>query len=171
MTRDPARLPEHTAPPEATGVKLIVGYKIGKAIAELLLAVVLGVLVAAGYVERAHDLALAIRDHLVHHWSIRLAEAVMRNLTVHRVYWVIAAIVADSFISGFEGWALRRGYLWAPWLVVAATSLLLPVELLEIFHHVKLGRVLIFVVNLAIVIYLARNAWRAHRKHALERHG
>jgi uncharacterized membrane protein (DUF2068 family) len=171
LTRDPARLPEHTAPIEATGVKLIVGYKIGKAIAELLLAAVLGILVASGYVERAHDLALAIREHLVHRWSIRLAEAALRNLTVHRVYRVIAAVVADSFISGFEGWALRQGYLWAPWLVVAATSLLLPVELREIFHQVKFGRVMIFVVNLTIVIYLARNAWRAHRKHALARQG
>lgn len=171
MTDDPRKLPEHTAPPEATGVKLIVGYKIGKAIAEALLAIVLTILVAAGYVERAHDLALAIKEHLVHHWSIRLAEAALRNLTVRRIDWVIAAVVADSFISGFEGWALRRGYLWAPWLVVGATALLLPVELREIFHHLRFGRVFIFVANLAIVIYLARNAWRAHQKHTIERHG
>jgi uncharacterized membrane protein (DUF2068 family) len=156
---------EHTAPPEKTGVKLIAGYKIGKGIAEALLAVVLTVLVAVGAVERAHDLAAAIRDHLVHHWAIRLAEAVLRNLTVRRVFWLIAALIADAFISGFEGWALLRGFLWAPWLVVAATGLLLPVELVEIIRHITFGRVALFVANAAIVLYLARGAWHAHRQH------
>jgi uncharacterized membrane protein (DUF2068 family) len=158
-------LQEHTAPPEKTGVKLIAGYKIGKAIVEAALGIMLVILVAVGAVARAHDLAMAIKEHLVHHWAIRLAEAIMRNLTVRRVFWVIAALIADAFISAFEGWALLRGYLWAPWLVVAATGLLLPVELTEIIRHVTFGRVALLVANLAIVIYLARGAWRAHRQH------
>jgi uncharacterized membrane protein (DUF2068 family) len=64
-----------------------------------------------------------------------------------------------------------RGYLWAPWLVVGATSLLLPVELVEIIRHVTLGRVGLFLANSAIVIYLARGAWRAHQQHRAARQG
>jgi uncharacterized membrane protein (DUF2068 family) len=164
-------LKEHTAPPEKTGVKLIAAYKIGKGIAEALLAVALTILVAAGAVERAHDLAMAIKEHLVHHWAIRLAEAVLRNLTVRRVFWVIAALAADALISAFEGWALLRGYIWAPWLVVGATALLLPVELAEIIRHVTFGRVGLFLANSAIVLYLAHGAWRAHKQHRALRQG
>jgi uncharacterized membrane protein (DUF2068 family) len=164
-------LQQHTAPPEKTGVKLIAGYKIGKGIVEALLAVALTILVAVGAVERAHDLAMAIKEHLVHHWAIRLAEAVLRNLTVRRVFWVIAALAGDALVSAFEGWALLRGYLWAPWLVVGATGLLLPVELVEIFRHITFGRVGLFLANSAIVIYLARGAWRAHKQHEALRHG
>jgi uncharacterized membrane protein (DUF2068 family) len=168
---DGRQLQAHTAPPEKTGVKVIAGYKIGKCIVQALLALALTILVAAGAVQRAHDLAMAIREHLVHHWAIRLAEAVMRNLTVRRVFWVIAALLGDSVLSGFEGWALLRGYLWAPWLVVGATGLLLPIEIAEIIRHITLGRVGLFLANSAIVIYLARGAWRAHQQHEAMRQG
>ena len=60
---------------------------------------------------------------------------------------------------------MHRGYSWAAWLVVGATGLLLPVEIVEIIRHVKLGRVVIFIVNAAIVVYLARGAWHAHQQH------
>ena len=100
--------------PRAAGVRAIVLYKFAKAGGELLLAVAILVLVLSrGYVERAHELATAMREHLVHHWSIKLAELVMRSLTASRLWWVVAALVGDAIVSGVEGWALARGYAWA----------------------------------------------------------
>ena len=63
--------------PRAAGVRAIVLYKMAKAAGELLLAVAVMVLVLTGYVTRAHELVEAVRDNLVHHWSIKLAELVM----------------------------------------------------------------------------------------------
>jgi uncharacterized membrane protein (DUF2068 family) len=158
----------HAAPPSAAGVRLIIGYKAGKGVVETFLAIALALMVTLGYVARAHDLALAIREHLVHRWSIRLAEAVLRNLTARHVYWLIAAVAGDAGVSFFEAWALWRGYLWAPWVVVGATGLLLPIEVGELFARVTLGRFALLAINVAIVTYLARGAWRAHRAHAAE---
>ncbi len=150
------------ASPRAPGVRAIVIYKLVKAVAELLLGTTILLLALSGYVERAHDLAMALRDHLVHHWSIKLAELMMRSLTTTRLWWVVAALYGDSVVSAIEGWGLARGYRWAPWLVVAATSLLLPVEIIEAAHHTTMGRVLLFFINAGIVLYLLKRAMQEH---------
>lgn len=156
------------ADPRAAGVRVIVIYKCAKAVAELALAVALVVLMATGYIARAHDFVVAVRDNLVHHWSIRLAEVAMKSLTRHRIYWLVAALVGDSIVSAVEGVGLARGYGWAPWLVVAATAMLLPVEVMELARHATLGRLLLFVSNLVIVLYLLRRQMREH--HAAHPH-
>lgn len=148
--------------PRAAGVRVIVLYKAAKALGEVLLAVAILGLVVSGKVVRAHELAAALRDHLLHHWSIKLAELLMKSLTATRLWWVVAALFGDAVISALESWALARGFQWAAWLVVAATSLLLPVEVIELATRTTLGRVSIFAINLAIVIYLLRRAMKEH---------
>jgi len=66
-------------------------------------------------------------------------------------------------LSGIEGLALRAGRWWAPWLVVIATSALLPIEIWELARRPAWGRVGIVGVNLAVVAYLLREAAREHR--------
>jgi uncharacterized membrane protein (DUF2068 family) len=148
----------------AAGVRVIALYKLVKAAVQAVLAAVMVALIAAGYVVRAHELAEAVRDHLVHHWSIKVAEAAMSWLTVGRVWWIVAALVGDAVVSAVEGWALGRGYSWAAWLVVAATSLLLPVEVIELSYRTTVGRVVLFFVNLGIVLYLLKRAMKEHHE-------
>jgi len=150
--------------PRAAGVRAIVLYKFAKAAGGLLLAVAVMLLVLTGYVTRAHKLVEAVHDNLVHHWSIKLAELVLKSLTAKRLWWVVAALVGDAAISGVEGWALAKGYSWAAWLVVAATSLLLPVEVIELSYRTTPGRVIIFAVNLTIVLYLLKRAMKEHHE-------
>jgi uncharacterized membrane protein (DUF2068 family) len=148
--------------PRAAGVRVIVLYKYAKAAGETLLAVAIMLLVLSGNVARAYDLASAMREQMLHHWSIKLAEFLMRSLTATRLWWVVAALLGDAIVSGVEGWALGRGYHWAAWLVVAATSLLLPVEVIELSYRTTGGRVLIFAINLLIVVYLLKRAMKEH---------
>jgi uncharacterized membrane protein (DUF2068 family) len=143
------------------GVRAIVIYKNVKAACLFLLGVVLAALVVTGYVERAHMLAAAIRSELVHPYSVKLAEFLLRWLSVARAWWVVAALFGDAMVSAVEGVALGRGYWWAPWLVVGATSLLLPIEVFELLHHATFGRAAILLVNLAIVLYLVKSATRS----------
>ena len=147
---------------EAGGYRAIVLYKSGKAVAEAMVAIVLSILIASGAWHRAHEIAEAMREHVVHHWSIRLAELVLRSLTPHRLWWLVAASAGDAVVSGVEGWALARGYSWGAWMVVGATALLLPVEVIEIATKMTLGRVVLFAVNLMIVIYLLRKQMIEH---------
>jgi uncharacterized membrane protein (DUF2068 family) len=151
--------------PRATGVRAIALYKAVKAAAFLIVGTVLGALLATGHIGWAHELAVTLRDHVVHKWSIRLAELLLQWLTAKRLWWLVAALVGDAIISSIEALALARGYRWAAWFVVAVTSLLLPVEVIELAERLTLGRVLIFAINLAIVLYLLRRAMKEH--HAL----
>jgi uncharacterized membrane protein (DUF2068 family) len=148
--------------PRAAGVRVIVLYKYLKAIGEVLLAIAILIMVVTGYVTRAYELAAAMRDEMLHHWSIKLAELLMHSLTATRLWWVVAALFGDAIVSAVEGWALHKGYHWAAWLVVAATSLLLPVEIIELSYKTTGGRFLIFAINLTIVIYLMKRAMKEH---------
>ena len=150
--------------PRAPGVRVIVVYKIAKAAGQVVLAIAIMLLVLTGSVGKAHELAAALKDHLVHHWSIRLAELMMRSLTATRLWWVVAALVGDAAVSALEGWALARGFTWAALLVVAATSLLLPVEIIELSYRTTAGRVVLFLVNLGIVLYLLKRAMKEHHE-------
>ena len=146
----------------ATGMRAIVVYKTAKAIGEAAVAVILSVLIASGYVHRAHELAEAWRAHVVNHWMIRLAELLLRSLTPHRLWWLVAAAGGDAIVSGVEAWALARGYAWGAWMVVGATALLLPVEVIEIATKMTFGRVFLFAINLFIVLYLLRKQMIEH---------
>jgi len=150
--------------PRAPGVRAIVVYKLGKAAGQILLAAVIIALVLTGYVTRAHELAAALKDHLVHHWSVKLAELMMRSLTATRLWWIVAALLGDAVVSGVEGWALGRGYGWAAWLVVAATSMLLPVEVIELSYRTTIGRAVLFFVNVGIALYLLKRAMKEHHE-------
>ena len=69
----------------------------------------------------------------------------------------IAAIVAIGYgvLELVEGTGLWLDQLWAEYLTVIATSLLLPFELYELVHRPSVWKAAGIVVNLAIVAYLA----------------
>ncbi|MGH8174331.1 MAG: DUF2127 domain-containing protein [Rhodanobacteraceae bacterium] len=61
-----------------------------------------------------------------------------------------------STLFAIEGFGLWRNAHWAEYLTVVTTSLLVPVEIWEIFHHPTPMKVLALLINLAIVAYLVR---------------
>jgi uncharacterized membrane protein (DUF2068 family) len=69
----------------------------------------------------------------------------------------VAAIVAIGYgvLELVEGTGLWLDQLWAEYLTVIATSLLLPFEFYELVHRPSVWKAAGIVVNLAIVAYLA----------------
>ena len=69
----------------------------------------------------------------------------------------VAAIVAIGYgvLELVEGTGLWLDQLWAEYLTVIATSLLLPFELYELVHRPSVWKAAGIVVNIAIVAYLA----------------
>lgn len=76
---------------------------------------------------------------------------------------VVALLYA--LIVGTEGVGLWLGKSWAEWFSVLVTASLIPLEVLEIVRQVTLLRVAVFVVNVAVVVYLARRVVRERRAH------
>lgn len=67
-------------------------------------------------------------------------------------------VYAALFLTEGTGLLLRKR--WAEYMTVITTSLFIPLEVYEIWHHPTALRVAILVINVATVWYLARNLRR-----------
>jgi uncharacterized membrane protein (DUF2068 family) len=150
-----ARSDEEAAQP--FGVRLVVAYKVVKAVAELLLGVLLLML---GGNDAADDLRRVLHHvslHATEAWSIALVAHALSGITARRVEIMAWASTVDGALSAFEGWALGRGYAWSQWFIVGATSCALPFEIAALVRRVRVGRFVLLFVNIAVVVYLV---WR-----------
>jgi uncharacterized membrane protein (DUF2068 family) len=76
------------------------------------------------------------------------------KLTPNRIrdVGVGSLIYAALFLTeGIGLWLLKK---WGEWMTIVITSSALPVEIWELFHHPHWGKVVLLVVNLALVGYL-----------------
>jgi len=149
--------PTQTARPAAPGLRLIIGYKIAKAAAELLAGSAIFALGSAGATRDLLHVALVLRHHATEAWSIALAEKLLDVSTARHVMVVALACVADGIVTAIEGWALYRGYAWSHWLVMLTTASLVPFEIVALARHVNASHVVLLIVNVVIVAYLLRH--------------
>ena len=71
--------------------------------------------------------------------------------------WLLAtAAIAYATLRFAEAYGLWRQRAWAEWLALVSAALYVPFELYEIAKHATWFRIAIFVVNVVIVIYLAK---------------
>jgi uncharacterized membrane protein (DUF2068 family) len=144
----------------ALGVRLIVLYKAVKAVAEIALAIGLVALAAGGELDRVHELSHQLREHVASRWSLGAGRALAALLSRRGLHLVELGLALDGAISAVEGWSLWRGYRWGRWLVVFATATPLPLEVAEIARTHRLSRAVLAALNLAVVLYLARDLRR-----------
>jgi uncharacterized membrane protein (DUF2068 family) len=64
------------------------------------------------------------------------------------------ALIAYAVLEGVEGIGLWLGKRWAEYLTFVSTSVLLPLEIYEIINRGTVLKVIGFVINLAVVIWL-----------------
>jgi uncharacterized membrane protein (DUF2068 family) len=68
-----------------------------------------------------------------------------------------------------EGTGLVLGARWAEYLTVVSTTGLLPVEVYELIHRPRAGKVVILVLNLVIAVYLIARLYRDHKRETIGR--
>jgi uncharacterized membrane protein (DUF2068 family) len=108
---------------------------------------------------RADPVDLFIRFAVAVHLPLtsRLLDRVLAlaaNLTITKQTTLAITAFAYAALMGAEGCALYLRKPWARWFTIIATSSLVPIEVYEIVRKPHLTRVLVLVVNVAIVIYL-----------------
>ncbi len=150
--------------PDDVGLGLIVLYKLIKAVVQLLAAIVVTTLIATGTVAKLRDALLAYREHAAEGWLLALTRFLANATSARHVEVFAVVLLFDSILSAVEGWGLHKRHAWAGWLVVGATASLLPLEIIEMIRHLKLGRCLLFALNLLIVLYLLRRHRLVHRR-------
>ena len=73
---------------------------------------------------------------------------------------IVSFIYAGLFLTeGIGLWLIKR---WAEWFTIIITSSLVPVEIYEIHHHPTAIKILVLVINIAVVVYLLYRI-RSHR--------
>jgi uncharacterized membrane protein (DUF2068 family) len=149
------------------GVVVIITYKLVKGCLWLVFAATILVMTQMGLGDRLMGLAAELRLH-AHPWSLRLANYVVQASSRRALTTITVALVADGSLTLVEGWALLHGHWWGPWLVIAATGSLLPLEVYSLVRHPHAIRAVVLLVNLAIVAYLVRTALRERRVRRLE---
>jgi uncharacterized membrane protein (DUF2068 family) len=132
---------------------LIAAFKFLKAALLIVLAIALFHLrdpdASEHFVGWLHRLPIATGHQLV----TQLIEWLL-GTTARTIGWFGAISLGYATLYGIEGFGLWRNAHWAEYLTVITTSLLVPVEIWELFHHATPMKGLALVINLAIVAYL-----------------
>jgi uncharacterized membrane protein (DUF2068 family) len=140
------------------GLRIIVVYKLLKAIVQAGVAAGLLMAMRVGLATDLTGPARAAADRTVHPFLSHAVRELTVLATPRHLYLVAAILGADAVVSAVEGWVLHRGYPWASWLVVGATGALLPFELVELIHRPRAIALAMLLANTAIVAYLVRHA-------------
>jgi uncharacterized membrane protein (DUF2068 family) len=139
----------------SAGLTLIAAFK-------LLKATVL-ILIGVGALRLIHRDVEATAIRLVNHFRgdpdnryIHALLSKITSLSPHRLeaLGIGALIYAGLFLT--EGIGLLLQKRWAEWLTVVSGSGFIPLEIYEVIHHARWGRITVLVINIAIVAYLVR---------------
>jgi uncharacterized membrane protein (DUF2068 family) len=138
---------------DATVLRLIALFKLLKAIT--LIAVGVGAL------KLGHRDLQSTLDHWVamsgldpgNRWVERGIEKAS-NLTPAKVkgLGIVSFIYAGIFLTeGIGLWLMKH---WAEWFTIIITSSLVPVEVYELYRHPSVTKILVLIINVAVVLYL-----------------
>src|SRR5512135_316617 len=118
-------------PVVTVGIRLIVLYKFVKGGLEAAGAIVLAVGPSLGLDQALVSAALALQHHSARAWAVHLSQSLPPLVTPGHLHLAALALALDATLTLVEGWGLRHGHWWGPWLVVVASGLLLPFEIVH----------------------------------------
>jgi len=143
---------------DEAALRTIITYKWVKGVVQLLLFAALLATIVLGLDDDLARWAHEFRNHSTRAYAVVLGRALERATTPRGIHITLLALLIDGTVTCIEGWALQRRHPWGPWLVVAVTGSLLPFEIYELFHHFRWIRVLVLVINAAVVVFLVIHA-------------
>jgi uncharacterized membrane protein (DUF2068 family) len=146
-----------------TGLRMVAAVEATKGL--LVLAV------GAGLFSLIHRDVQAAAEHVVRVFHLNPASRTPRifldlaeHATSSRLQLLALGAVAYASLHLVEAYGLWRCKRWAEWLTVAAGGIYIPVELYELWRGVSWLKVGLLAINVAIVVYLARDLWRLRRR-------
>lgn len=95
------------------------------------------------------------------------------DVTDARLWLVVKLAFVYAALRFAEGYGLWKERTWAEWIAFLSGMLLLPLEIRELFRGVTLFRLGVFLVNVAVVLYmgyLLREGRRLRRLHYMDSH-
>lgn len=126
--------------------------------------------VAAGFglLALVHRNAQAVAEEIVRHLHLNPAQHVPHifldaaaKATDARLWALASTALLYAAVRFAEAYGLWRRKAWAEWFGILIGGIYLPVELYELTVSVTMVKMAVFVVNLFIVVWLARARWKA----------
>jgi uncharacterized membrane protein (DUF2068 family) len=143
---------------DEAALRTVITYKWVKGVVQLLLFAALLTTVALGLDDDLGRWAHEFRNHSTRAYAVLLGRALERATTPRGLHITLLALLVDGCVTCLEGWALQRRHPWGPWLVVGVSGSLLPFEVYELFRRFRWIRLLVLVVNAAVVAFLVMHA-------------
>jgi uncharacterized membrane protein (DUF2068 family) len=143
---------------DEAALRAVITYKWVKGVVQLLLGTALAITLALGMHDELARWAHEFRNHSTRAYAVVLGRLLERATTPRGLHITLAALFIDGTVTCLEGWALQARRTWGPWVVVAVTGSLLPFEVYELFHHFRWIRLVVLLVNMAVVAFLVVHA-------------
>jgi uncharacterized membrane protein (DUF2068 family) len=146
------------------GLLLVAAYKLIKGVA--LLALGIGALrllhrdLAAEAARWIDLLRIDPQNHYIQDLVARIAKVDTRKL---KELSIGTFLYSGVFLTEGVGLALRKR--WAEYLTILTTASLLPLEIYEIAKRFSTARIVILLVNIAVVVYLVYEVRRTRNSH------
>jgi hypothetical protein len=147
-------------------IVILIGiFKLGKGFLMILTAVTAIALSKPDFNQRFQEwvAAMSIGPHRRRIGDFVLTHILGLQDNLYKAIAVGAALYATMFFT--EGMGLLFNKTWAEWMVVVTSAGLIPFELGEIYRRPGLVAVIVFILNVAIVVYLylhVRNEMKQH---------
>jgi uncharacterized membrane protein (DUF2068 family) len=146
------------------GLLLVAAYKLIKGVA--LLALGIGALrllhrdLAAEAARWIDLLRIDPQNHYIQSLLARIAKVDARKL---KELSIGTFLYSGVFLTEGVGLALRKR--WAEYLTILTTASLLPLEIYEIARRFNVAKIVILLVNIAVVVYLVNEVRRTRNAH------
>jgi uncharacterized membrane protein (DUF2068 family) len=141
-----------------TGLRLVALFEAGKGLLVLLVGLELLSLV--------HQGAQNVGEEIVERFHLNFARRHPRillyaatHLNDSNVRLLALAALAYSTVRFVEAYGLWRVRAWAEWFAIVSGGVYLPFELYELIRHPTLVKIVVLLVNAAIVAYLVYVRW------------
>lgn len=151
-----------TMPKRAPTLYVIVGFKLLKGLAALLLALGVYTLRDNNLPDEFDKLVIFLHVDPENRFVSELADRVA-TITPSNLNWVVILSVAYSLFIMLQAFGLFFRVKWIVWLVIGESAFFLPVEFMELLHRPSWIKVAIIAVNVLIVWYLYANRERLVR--------
>lgn len=154
--------PRAQSEPRPFALKLIIGYKFAKAPLVLLLGVIL-----TANPHGAEHFARVLSRELSEGGALLAKVGAWLGLHLSPKDLKHAAFLAwgDGLVTLLEGVLLLRGHAWGEWIVVAALAALVPFEAISLERRPGPLKLVVLLLNVAIVVYLASRRWQERARH------
>ncbi len=87
------------------------------------------------------------------HWALRFLDFA-DSITDARLWDAAGIAFAYAGLRFTEAYGLWKGRTWAEWVASVSGTLLLPVEIRDLFRGVTIVRIVLLIGNVAIVLYM-----------------